>query len=239
LPEIQYNCHSKLPMNLTKEKVSVDSKPLSWLKLLGVLAMLFWLTHATDSKAQGKTKVIQFSGVIAGGDSLYGIRGASVYVPKAGRGTSTNDYGYFSLPVLPGDSVVISSLGYQKQHFLIPKTYEKENYSVIVEMMEDAHVLPEVRVFPYPTEEIFKEAFLALRLPQEQKSAAEKNLNPEIMRRIFENTPMSAEANHRHYMNTYNQQQIQRQQVTTNPLLNPFAWYQIINGIKNGDFKKK
>ena len=222
-------------------KMSVFStpKPLAWLQWLGVLALLLCLLPSTESKAQGKPKVIQFSGVIAGGDSLYGIRGANVYVPKAGRGTSTNDYGYFSLPVLPGDSVVISSLGYQPQHFIIPKTYDKQNYSVIVEMLEDATILPEVRVFPYPTEEIFKEAFLALRLPQEEKSAVEKNMNAEIMKRIFDNTPMSAQANHRNYLNTYNQQQLQRNQVTTNPLLNPFAWYQIINGIKRGDFKKK
>jgi hypothetical protein len=225
-------------MNPTKENVFIRLLSF-WLKPVALLALLLWLLPATESKAQGKAKVIQFSGVIAGGDSLYGIRGASVYVPKAGRGTSTNDYGYFSLPVLPGDSVVINSLGYQRQYFKIPKNYDKESYSVIVEMLEDATMLPEVRVFPYPTEEIFKEAFLALRLPQEQKSAMEKNMSEEIMRRIFDNTPMSAQANHRHYMNTYNQQQVQRNQVTTNPLLNPFAWYQIINGIKNGDFKKK
>lgn len=209
------------------------------LKYLSVLAAFLWLLYPADTLAQGEPKVIQFSGVVAGGDSLYGLRSANIYVPKAGRGTITNEYGYFSMPVLPGDSVVISSLGYQKQYFIIPPTYNKQNYSVIVEMLEDATMLPEVRVFPYPTEEIFKEAFLALRLPQEQKSAVEKNLNEDIMKRIFENTPMSPQANSRHYQDVYNQQQLQRNQVVTNPLLNPFAWIKIINAIKKGDLKKK
>ena len=55
-----------------------------------------------------KRRVIQLSGIVLGEDSVSGLPGVHVYVPKAGRGTSTNVTGFFSMPVLPGDSVVIA-----------------------------------------------------------------------------------------------------------------------------------
>ncbi len=192
--------------------------------------------------AQGKAAVVQLSGVVASGDSLYGVPGVTVYVPKAGRGTVTNEYGYFSMPVLAGDSVVVRALGFKHLTVMIPRNYNKQSYSVVLELKEDATLLPEVRVFPYPTEELFKKAFLALRVPNEQKSAAEKNLNEQLMARIFDNTAIGPSANFRQTMDMqqmYLNKQSMPNQYNNNPLLNPFAWGQLINQIKNGDLKRK
>lgn len=192
--------------------------------------------------AQGKSTVVQLSGVVASGDSLYGVAGVTVYVPKAGRGTVTNEYGYFSMPVLAGDSVVVRALGFKHLTVLIPKNYNKQSYSVVLELKEDATLLPEVRVFPYPTEELFKKAFLALRVPDEQKSAAEKNLNEQLMARIFDNTSIGLSANFRQTMDMqqmYLNKQTMPNQYNNNPLLNPFAWGKLIQQIKNGDLKRK
>jgi hypothetical protein len=134
--------------------------------------------------------VVQFTGIVASGDSLLGVPGATMYVPMAGRGTSSNAYGYFSLAVLAGDSIVIRSLGYANQTIIIPADYQRQSYSVIVQLREDATVLPEVRVFPYSTERDFKKAFLALRLPTERGSRAAENLNEQLMRRIFNTQPV-------------------------------------------------
>ncbi|RDC61524.1 carboxypeptidase-like regulatory domain-containing protein [Adhaeribacter pallidiroseus] len=192
--------------------------------------------------AQGKSTVVQLSGVVASGDSLYGVPGVTVFVPKAGRGTVTNEYGYFSMPVLAGDSVVVRALGFKHLTVMIPKNYNKQSYSVVLELKEDATLLPEVRVFPYPTEELFKKAFLALRVPDEQKSAAEKNLNEQLMARIFDNTSIGPSANFRNTMDMqqmYLNKQSMPNQYNNNPLLNPFAWGQLIKQIKNGDLKRK
>ncbi len=192
--------------------------------------------------AQGRSTVVQLSGVVASGDSLYGVPGVTVYVPKAGRGTVTNEYGYFSMPVLAGDSVVVRALGFKHLTVMIPKNYNKQSYSVVLELKEDATLLPEVRVFPYPTEELFKKAFLALRVPDEQKSAAEKNLNEQLMARIFDNTSIGPSANFRNTMDMqqmYLNKQSMPNQYNNNPLLNPFAWGQLIQQIKNGDLKRK
>lgn len=197
-----------------------------------------------QAQAQGKPKVVQFSGIVASGDSLYGVAGVTVYVPKAGRGTITNDYGYFSMPVLAGDSVVIRAVGYRHLTVKIPKNYDKQSYSVVLELKEDANVLPEVRIFPYPTEKDFKQAFLKLKLPNKDITGPERSLNPEVLAMIFRNTDIGSGANFRH---TMDMQQLERDRrngiapnpYNNNPLLNPLSWMKFIQQIKNGDLKKK
>ncbi|MBC8082724.1 MAG: carboxypeptidase-like regulatory domain-containing protein, partial [Hymenobacter sp.] len=184
------------------------------------------------ARAQGQLRVVQFTGIVATGDSLLGVPGATVFVPKAGRGTATNAYGYFSIPVLTGDSIVIRSLGYRNQYVVIPPDYQRQSYSVIVQLREDATVLPEVRIFPYATEKAFKEAFLALRLPTERGSSTADNLNKDILRRIFNNAPVTSMGNYRQTMQLQQLEQQRRMGMgpslqSNNPLLNPFSWLQL------------
>jgi signal peptidase I len=214
------------------------------LKLVLLLVLAGCFFSAADTHAQGKPKVVQFSGIVATGDSLFGVPGVTVYVPKAGRGTVTNDFGYFSMPVLAGDSVVVRAVGYKHLTVVIPRTYDKQSYSVVLELKEDMNVLPEVRVWPYPTEKDFKQAFMNLKLPNRDLTGAERSLNEKVLAQIFNNTDVGTSANFR---NTMDMQQLQLDrrngvapnQYNNNPLLNPFAWMKFINQIKNGDLKKK
>lgn len=197
------------------------------------------LLTSPEVRAQGKTKVIQFSGVVVGTDSVNGIPGVHIYVPKAGRGATSNMYGYFSMPVLVGDSVVVSAVGYQKQNFIIPYT-EGDNFTAIVELREDTTYLPEVEIFPFPTEELFKEAILALELPDsEEYTYMKENLSEELMARMFRSMTMDGSMNHKWFMNQRTQHENMRYNPPTNPLLNPFAWAKFIQSIKRGDFKNK
>lgn len=216
---------------------------IRWVLVVCGLMVVTLLASGT-ARAQGQRRVVQFSGIIATTDSLLGVPGAAVFVPKAGRGTITNVYGYFSLPVLAGDSIVIRSLGYRNQWVVVPENYPRQSYSVIVQLKEDATMLPEVRIFPYATEKAFKEAFLALRLPNERGSSAADNLSPEAMRKLFIAMPVSSMTNFRQTMQ--NQQYDQQRRMgmgqtpyTNNPLLNPFSWLKLVNQIKSGEFKKR
>ena len=69
------------------------------------LIVIISLTIVFDSYSQGQKKIIQLSGVVVGQDSISGVGGVHVYVPKAGRGTTSNPYGYFAMPVLAEDSI--------------------------------------------------------------------------------------------------------------------------------------
>ena len=62
------------------------------------LILIISLTIVFDSFSQGQKKIIQLSGVVVGQDSISGVGGVHVYVPKAGRGTTSNPYGYFAMP---------------------------------------------------------------------------------------------------------------------------------------------
>lgn len=208
-------------------------------KILFLFILCLGSTAVHTVFAQGKSSVIQLSGLVLGEDSTSALAGANIYVPTAGRGTSTNRYGYFSMPVLPGDSVVFSSVGHKRQYYLVPKD-QKESLTVIVELSMDTTFLPAVEVFPYPSEEVFKEAILALKLPDEDQYAhMRKNLADDLLARMFEAMPMDGSMNHRYFMN----QQFDRVQYGSgprpNPLLNPFAWAEFIKSIKRGDYKKK
>lgn len=185
-------------------------------------------------KAQGGKKIIQLSGIVLGEDSIAGIPGVHIYVPKAGRGTTTNRVGYFSMPVLEGDELVISAIGYERQFFKIP-LYEKDNLTLVIELVSDTTFLETVEIMPFPTEEIFKEAVLALNLPINEYENA--NLNEELLTLMLKTVPMDGFANHQYYMDNWAQHQTDRFSPRANPFLNPFNWARFFKSLKSA--KKK
>ena len=189
--------------------------------------------------AQGNKESVQFTGVIIGGKDSSPIPGAYVMISKANRGVVTNEYGYFSLSVLPGDSIMFSSIGYKKKYHVIPEKTEK-TYSVIVDLQEDVTQLSPVTIYPYPTEEIFKESFLAMQLPDEKdQQHMRRNLDKEQMNWMLSKSGMSANENFRNYTNASLNYNANRNFNPTWSFLNPFAWAQFIKSVKNGDLKKK
>ena len=208
--------------------------------LSGLFTCLLILLAGTGLFAQSKPPVVQFSGVVlSADDSSSVLPGVHIYVPKAGRGTTTNVLGYFSMPVLVGDSVVVSAVGFEKQHFIIPNN-QGDQITVIIEMSQDTTYLPEIAVFPYPTEEMFKEAILALEMPdQENRDFMKKNLSPDVLAYMMETTSMDGSENHKIYMQQQFMQQHYGNSMRMNPFLNPLNWASFIQSIKRGDFKKK
>jgi hypothetical protein len=191
----------------------------------------FFVQEAIGQRTDDRD-VIQFTGVVTTTDTTYGIIGAHVYVPKVGRGTTTDYIGYFSFAVLEGDSVVISAVGFQRATFIIPEL-DRDSYSVIVTMQEDTTYLPELEILPFPTEEMFKEAVLAYRLPnQDDLNNMDSNLDPAILSEMYRNMGMDGSMNHRYFT--------QQQAVYLhdgygpryNPLLNPFAWAEFFKSFK-------
>ncbi len=186
---------------------------------------------STSVQAQYKRRIIQLSGVTIGKDSTEGpIPGVHVYVPKAGRGTSSNPTGFFSLPVLVGDSVVISAVGYQRQSFIVPDS-PSDFLTYVVEMVHDNTLLEQVTILPFPTEEVFKQAVLALNVPMDD-GIDRRNLNAELMALMMRTTPMDGNLNYRYYMDQYNTSLADKSVVRTNPFLNPFNWARFFRDLK-------
>jgi len=215
---------------LIKEKESVKHI------LAGIFGIIF-VSYALVSHGQTDQKIIQFSGIVLGEDSTSGVPGVHIFVPKGGRGTTSNPYGYFSMPVLGKDSLIISAVGYEKMHLIIPDG-TTDSYTVIIELLPDTTYLPEVEIYPFPTEELLKEAILAMEVPyQYQYKNMQRSMDQAMLNKMYKNLPMNAGGNYDYFVNqqmvTYNA----RFQTTSVPLLNPFAWGEFIKSLKRN--KKK
>ncbi|WP_394335271.1 carboxypeptidase-like regulatory domain-containing protein [Belliella buryatensis] len=204
--------------------------------ILFCLVLVFKPAQAQD---QQERKVIQLSGIILNADSTDAVPGVNVYVPKKGRGTSSGRFGYFSMPVLEGDSVVFSFIGLKRQVFSVPDNVADDKISLIVTMQEDEIALAEIEVMPYPSEDEFKRAILAMNYDAPMAVDTRGSLSPETLLRYAENMPASGNENFRGFQ----QGQIMQIQDRYGPrpfrLLDPFAWSQFIQSIKRGDLKKK
>lgn len=199
------------------------------------LLLVLWVGDSMDGFAQSQKRVVQLSGVIFGEDSL-ALPGVNVYVPKAGRGTTTNLVGFFSMPVLVGDSIVFSSVGYERRHYIVPQN-ANEYTTIIVPLVHDVTYLKEVQITPFPTEEVFKEAVLALNVPLEDESIDKKNMSAELLALMLKTTPMDGPQNQRYYLNQWSSSQSDKFQPVSNPFLNPFNWVKFFNSLKKD--KKK
>ena len=189
------------------------------------------------SFAQGEKKIVQVSGLVVKADSnAYGIIGAYIYVKKSGRGTVSNQYGYFSFPALAGDEIVVRHLGYKQQHIVLPDD-TSSSVSYLIEMVQDTTVLPIVEITYFPTEAAFKKAILEADISH--SATARKNLDAQILERLFVNSDMSASENYTYYMNQQVIANEQKYLAPYNPLLNPFAWGKAIKDIKKALQKKK
>jgi hypothetical protein len=139
------------------------------------------------------------------------------------------------MPVLAGDSIVVSSVGYERQYYIVPHN-APEYQTVIITLIEDATYLREVVVMDFPTEEVFKEAVLALNVPMEE-TIDKKNLNQELLALMLKTTPMDGYMNQRYYLNQWAGSTSDKFQPVTNPFLNPFNWVKFFNSLKKN--KKK
>lgn len=201
---------------------------------------LFLFLGSVDTFAQDKErKVIQISGIILNSDSTDAVPGVNIYVPKKGRGTTSGRYGYFSMPVLEGDSVVFSFIGLKRQTFKVPETMEDDKISLIVTMQVDEIALAEIEVMPFPTEEEFKRQILAMNYEAPMAIDSRGNMSPETLLRYAEQMPASGNENWRYFQQGRVMQIQDRYGPRPFTLLDPFAWSNFIQSIKRGDLKKK
>ncbi|WP_394993746.1 carboxypeptidase-like regulatory domain-containing protein [Emticicia sp.] len=203
------------------------------------LLMFISLIISNLAFSQGEIKYITFSGLVIDSQTKEPLPGAYITIPRAGRGTLSNSKGYFVLGVFPGDTINFSYLGFKKQFHIIPKKTELD-YSVFVELQVDSKMLKEVKVYPFSTEEEFKQALVDMKLPDDrERKILQETYSPENIARMASVHGMSADANYRYANNQFLKQIESRGQVTMNPLLNPFAWVNFVKAVKSGAWKDK
>lgn len=210
-----------------------------FLLLVGLTVLLTESTYNSASAQSKNDSLIQFSGVLLTRDSLEAVPFATVMIKGSNRGTISDYYGYFSFVAERGDTIQFSYVGFKDAFFWIPDSLDRKNYSLIQMMDVDTVILQEAVIYPWPTKEQFRQAFLDLRLPEDDKQIAMRNLERAELKERMENMEASGSESFKIANQMRANQLYYAGQLPPNNLLNPIAWAKFIKAWKNGDFKRK
>jgi len=209
-------------------------------KTIQIIFFAVFLCASLYSKAQTRQdSVIQLYGVVMSADSLRGLEATSIIVEGTGRGTITNNQGVFSIPVLKGNIIRFSSVGFKDKITLIPDTLKSNQYYVIQLMVNDTAYLPATILRPRPTRSQFEREFVNADIPADAIEIARRNNDEATRKALMMTLPIDGgEA-----MNAQIRQQAAKSyysgQLPPQNIFNPVAWAEFIQAWKRGDFKRK
>lgn len=209
--------------------------------LYPLLALLLFLTAGplTAQEVTTGDDLVQFSGITLTADSLNPVPYAKILDISSHRGTTSDVSGYFSFVAHRRDTVVFSALGYKPATFAIPDTVTKQRYSLIQLMTADTLTLAAAFIFPWPTLEEFKRAFVETKIPDDELEIARKNLQAADIRVLAEDYKMDASMNYRNYIDNQTSKLYYAGQQQPFNIFNPFAWSKFIKAWKEGKFKSQ
>lgn len=172
-------------------------------------------------------------------DSLQAIPFANIINLNIGTGTISNYQGFFSLVAAKGDTIEFSCLGFKDELYVIPDELESSRYSFIQLLTQDTIHLAATVIYPWPDPEDFREAFLALDVPDTYLDKARANLEKQRLRELgLTLMPDGNESSDRFF-----RQEARKYYWAGQPppiqLFNVFAWQEFIEAWKRGDFKNK
>ena len=186
---------------------------------------------------QNDNDAIQISGYIMD-ESNQPLPYAHIIVLNAKKGGVADRRGRFSFIVYPNDTLVFSSMGYKKEQLIIPDTLNLIHYSVDIHLPVDTFEIREVTVFPWATYEEFREAFIALDLPEDDYDRAIANIALIQTWMELEGLPADPGASFRVAMQQHYNRNMYAGQPPNN-LLNPLSWAQFIQAVREGRFQRR
>jgi len=204
--------------------------------LLG-LTLVFFIV--VSGKAQNNSELVQFTGITITADSLSAVPFTDIILKTTRMGTTSDALGFFSFVAHIGDTILFNALGYKPASFIIPDTITANRYSLIQLMTADTLTLAAAIIFPWPTYEEFKEAFLNVEIPDDDLERARKNLSAAKIRMMADQYPMDGRMNYNNYIENQTSKLYYFGQQQPFTIFNPFAWAQFIKAWKEGKFKKK
>lgn len=207
--------------------------------LLSFAILLICLLSFGEVKAQNDRKLIQFSGVVVASDSLSPLPFTNVLIKHTRRGTMTDVYGYFSFVAQEQDTILFSAIGYRRSQYVVPEGLEENKYSLIHMMERDTVFLDVTTIYPWPTKDQFREAFLNLNLDQDLDARVARNLAADDLAALMAELPYDGSENFRYSMRLDQTKLYYNGQAPPINLFNPLAWSKFINAWQRGDFKKK
>ncbi|MBN9293144.1 MAG: hypothetical protein J0G96_04095 [Flavobacteriia bacterium] len=207
------------------------------------IAALFMGTAAFAQK-EDKSKyydssMIQLYGIVVSSDSLSELPYTTIINKTTKRATISDYYGFFTMVVFPGDTLLFDSYGYLKSSYIVPDTLKADSYSIVHMMIEDGILLPEVTIYPWPSKEDFARYFVEMDPYEDALRRAQRQLSGENL--AVAASKIGTDADYA-YGNYRMQEQTRLygigQVPTVNNLLNPAAWSKFFNSMKKTNKKK-
>jgi hypothetical protein len=208
--------------------------------LLYFLFLLF--LFPVVAKAQFETykdSVVQLYGVVMSADSLKALPSVSIMVKGRNQGTISSEQGVFSIPVLRGDQLEFTSVGYKPKLVTIPKNLEGNQQSLIQLMVEDTVYLPATIIKKRPTREEFERDFVTTKVPDDDQEIARQNLSAKNLQALMAAYPRDGREATNYYLKQNAQKYYSSGQLPPQNIFNPLAWAEFIKAWKRGDFKNK
>jgi len=200
-----------------------------------VIVGLSFVSSAQDDSL----RLVQLSGVVVSEQTLEPLPYTTVFDKSEKRGVIADYYGYFSLVVFPGDTLLFSFYGMKTSSYIVPDSLSDERYSIIHMMQEDTLNLPAVDVYPWPSREDFARAFVEMQPYDDAIRKAQRELLGESL--AFVAARLEGDSSLA-YGATVNQRQTQlytNNQLPANNLLNPYAWAKLIKDWKEGKLSRE
>ncbi|MCX7606994.1 MAG: carboxypeptidase-like regulatory domain-containing protein [Bacteroidia bacterium] len=178
--------------------------------------------------------VYQLSGMVLSVTTGEPIPYVSIRVGRTRRGTVSNSEGFYSLPVVRGDTLFFSALGYKRGRFVLNEyldayrgdTTQGFIYAVHY-LTEDTIELPTVRISAIRTPEELKVALLNIP-PETQSQVARDNVSPELIAYFIQNLPLDPQERIKVAQQRYRDLYFERTLRPTYPILDPIAAYRLV-----------
>lgn len=204
----------------------------------------FFLVIATIGFGQQQKdtlRLIQLSGVVVSSDSLEQMPYATVFNKTVARGALADFFGFFSMVVEPGDTILFRYYGHKESSYIVPDTLKESRYSMVHLMMKDSSInyLPEVQVYPWPSRADFARAFVEMDPTEDALRRAQKQLSGESLAFIASKVSTDASLSYNYAMNQQNTRLYTQGQTPVNNLLNPFAWASFLQAWRSGQLSKQ
>ncbi len=211
-------------------------------KLVGMKIGLVFLVLLLQTVVFSQVKndrLVQLSGVVISSDSLQEMPYAAIYNRSVKRGTIADMYGFFSLVVQPGDTLLFRYVGHKPSSYIVPDTLKDDRYSIIHMMELDSAAYNEVIIYPWPSKEAFAQAFIEMNPYDDALLRAQRQLSGQNLAALASKVSSDASISYGNVMNQQNTRLYTMGQSPVNNLMNPFAWASFLQKWRAGELKRQ
>ena len=186
--------------------------------------------------------LMQWTGVVRN-DLLQPVPFAHIIRQKDFHAIMSDHTGKFTIIAFPRDTLLVSCVGYKLMKIPVPNVSydDSRHFNRDIIMEEDTITLSELVIFPWRTYREFKEAFMALELPEDDLQRAYRNIAvlQEQIYAAIANRQATPNSNFRDAMNSrVTRMMTYGHMYPTYSITNPIAWAQFFQALRNGDFKR-